>query len=94
MASNEWLDLVNKDNGNIDDNFKPESWMCDNYSWLKDLKLSQIIVPASHDAATGVLQSLTKLARAGSVQTQFHTIRRQLELGIRLFDLRTCLRTC
>ena len=62
--------------------------MGDARSLLKELTLRQILWPGSHDARMHVARDLTMYATAGNTVTQLHSIREQLDLGVRLFDVR------
>ena len=68
------------------------NWMHDNLSWLGKKKLIDVCMPASHDAAMGVRNYITPFAAWGSTQTQLLTIREQLEMGVRYFDIRPSIR--
>jgi hypothetical protein len=62
--------------------------MKDERPQLKDLTLRDVMWPGSHDAGMSFAKDLTLGASTGNVVTQMHTIREQLDLGIRLFDIR------
>ena len=66
------------------------------YAWMsrllqefpdEDIKLSDICLPGSHDAGMYILRSC-KLGNACNTQTQELNMKRQLEAGYRIFDLR------
>jgi hypothetical protein len=61
------------------------TWMGDLASCLQDHKLSQIVIPGSHDSLTYSIASATD---AGYATTQDQTITQQLNDGMRAFDIR------
>ena len=74
------------------DDYKPKG--VDNSQWMKSLADSRLVadlsLPGSHDACTAdgwYYKDLGKLAEA-SAKTQDLTIREQLKVGMRVFDLR------
>jgi hypothetical protein len=54
----------------------------------RDIALTDICLPASHDAAMYLTQHCTAFANTGNTQTQYLPMQQQLEAGLRLFDLR------
>ena len=61
----------------------------DYQNWMQPLDdnlfLSRLSIPGAHDAATS---SCSSSGMTGSAHTQTYTIARQLERGVRIFDLR------
>ncbi len=53
-----------------------------------DITLTQICLPASHDAGMYLTQHCTAFANTGNTQTQYLRMANQLESGIRMFDIR------
>ena len=73
--------------------YNPANWIGDNLLPLKpDAKLRDIIIPGAHDAGMSVLTAAggkdLSIINECNTLTQLHTIREQLEAGIRMFDLR------
>ena len=74
-------------------NYNPGTWMEDILMPAKgDCTLQDIVLPGSHDAGMSVLTA-TGGMQAGTINTcntltQVHSISRQLQAGIRMFDLR------
>jgi|GEM_PF-1363075 len=64
---------------------KNEHWMADNWDFIKDKKLAEIVIPGTHDS--GTYQMAWGLASA-TAKTQNVSIGEQLDDGIRYFDLR------
>lgn len=64
-------------------NWPRERWMADNWSYIKDKRLDQIVIPGSHDSGTYAMTTGSALA-----QTQTASIGTQLKDGIRYFDMR------
>lgn len=60
-----------------------EHWMNDNWVHIKDKKLSELVIPGTHDSGTYLLDSGINVAK-----TQTTSIGDQLKDGIRYFDLR------
>src|SRR6185295_19822227 len=56
----------------------------------KDITLTDITVPAAHDAGTYV-QTICSVANSCNTQTQHLDISDQLKAGIRIFDIRPVL---
>jgi hypothetical protein len=54
--------------------------------------LRQLCIPGSHDSGMSQVGWHTNLAHAHNVQTQIHNVQKQLELGVRFFDLRPIFR--
>lgn len=91
----------------IDDNQPPEEEETDttpvfdvHADWMRqllyetpgnDLTLRHLCLPGSHDAGTYILQNCSVGANACNTQTQHRDTRRQLEDGIRVFDIRPVL---
>lgn len=50
--------------------------------------LSDICIPGSHDAAMYITQYCTAFANHGNTQTQYLTMKNQLEAGLRIYDVR------
>ncbi|HTU70891.1 MAG TPA: hypothetical protein VMF11_11295 [Candidatus Baltobacteraceae bacterium] len=69
-------------------NTVPTSWMQNNLAILGDLTLRRLCMPGSHDAGMSVLNAHTFFGTAANCCTQTHSIRNQLELGVRYFDIR------
>jgi hypothetical protein len=63
-------------------------WMSTMISAHPDVALTDICLPASHDAAMYMTQHCTPFANVGNTQTQYLPLKQQLEAGVRLFDLR------
>jgi len=66
----------------------PENWMQASLPLIVDRSLREICLPASHDAGMSRRTGGTLFGTESVVLTQTHTVGRQLELGIRLFDIR------
>ncbi|XP_014291092.1 uncharacterized protein [Halyomorpha halys] len=64
------------------------NWMNNNIEALGTRPLKQISIPGSHDAGMSKLDGHTAFGRACNVLTQSHSIGKQLNLGIRYFDIR------
>lgn len=62
-----------------------EHWMKDNWDYIKDKKLGQIVIPGTHDSGTYQLAWGTG---GDTAKTQINSIGDQLKDGIRYFDLR------
>jgi hypothetical protein len=75
---------------------RPESWMSDclpaGTGGLGDFFLREIVLPGSHDSGMSFCQNQSSLATEAHVVTQLITIAKQLEMGIRVFDIRPCIR--
>ncbi len=50
--------------------------------------LADICIPGSHDAAMYITQYCTAFANHGNTQTQYLTMKNQLEAGLRIYDVR------
>ena len=61
-----------------------EHWMKDNWDYIKDKKLVEIVIPGTHDSGTYNIGA----DGAGSARSQTKSIGDQLKDGIRYFDLR------
>jgi len=61
-----------------------EHWMKDNWDYIKDKKLVELVIPGTHDSGTNDLG----VDGAGTARTQTKSIADQLKDGIRYFDLR------
>lgn len=61
-----------------------EHWMKDNWSYIKDRKLTEIVIPGTHDSGTNDIG----VDGAGTARTQAKSVSDQLKDGIRYFDLR------
>lgn len=66
--------------------------------WMHDIivahpyaSLSDICIPGSHDAAMYITQYCTAFANHGNTQTQYLTMKNQLEAGLRIYDVRPVL---
>lgn len=66
----------------------PANWMSDNLALLGGRKLRDICMPGAHDAGMYCLNKPMILGTEGNTQTQTVSIQKQLELGVRYFDLR------
>ncbi len=62
-----------------------EHWMKDNWDYIKDKKLGQLVIPGTHDSGTYQLAWGTG---GDTAKTQINSIGDQLKDGIRYFDLR------
>lgn len=83
-------------------NFNLKTWMTYYWDCIKYLLLKEIIMPGTHDSATGIMSKTnaqrssdglapTVVPASAMVQwckTQDLTIAKQLEIGVRFFDLR------
>jgi len=58
----------------------------------KDLPLKSIVLPASHDSAMSICNNPTNYANDENTLTQLHNIERQLQHGIRVFDIRPVIK--
>lgn len=80
---------VNSNIGGIVPNVKAahinEHWMADNWDFIKDKKLAQIVIPGTHDSGTYQLRFGNGINVA---KTQNVSIGEQLKDGIRYLDLR------
>jgi len=77
-----------------DDKMAPEhaaGWMQHHLPVVGDLPVSQLCMPASHDAGTYRLGYHTSFGTESNVLTQTCSISDQLELGVRYFDIRPAL---
>ena len=54
----------------------------------QDIALTDICLPASHDAGMYLTQYCTAFGNSGNTQTQYLPMQQQLEAGLRLFDVR------
>ena len=54
----------------------------------QDIALTDICLPASHDAGMYLTQYCTAFGNSGNTQTQYLPMKQQLEAGLRLFDVR------
>ncbi|MCW3127248.1 MAG: hypothetical protein JWO03_2906 [Bacteroidetes bacterium] len=63
-------------------------WMHDIIMARPDASLSDICLPGSHDAAMYIAQHCTAFTNHGNTQTQYLTMKNQLEAGLRIYDLR------
>lgn len=61
-------------------------WIAELYERIKDQKLGDIVIPATHDS--GSFSGLYLPAIIGNARTQDRNLGQQLEDGIRMFDLR------
>ncbi|KAI5463729.1 hypothetical protein BGZ63DRAFT_403006 [Mariannaea sp. PMI_226] len=68
-----------------------KGWMQEHRDVLGERKLSEICLPASHDAGTYRLEHGTVGGSKGTVLTQTKSISEQLELGVRRLDIRPTL---
>lgn len=68
-----------------------EHWMKDHWEFIKEKKLSEIVIPGTHDSGTyqiyGLVIADTPIAK-NTAKTQTNSIGTQLKDGIRYFDLR------
>lgn len=68
-----------------------EHWMKDNWEFVKDKKLSELVIPGTHDSGTyqiyGLVAVDTPIAQ-NTAKTQTGSIGTQLKDGIRYIDLR------
>lgn len=63
-------------------------WMHTLVSAHYQASLSDICIPGSHDAAMYISQHCTAFANHGNTQTQYLTMKNQLEAGLRIYDVR------
>ena len=79
-------------NNNVECQFlpypNPESWMGENWGLVSDKLLASVCFPASHDSGMFGTLETTSLTTEKKVKTQEKDIERQLEQGIRMFDMR------
>lgn len=62
-----------------------EHWMKDNWEYIKDKKIAELVIPGTHDSGTyDLAPGLPKV----TAMTQINSIGDQLKDGIRYFDLR------
>lgn len=61
-----------------------EHWMKDNWEAIKDRKLTEIVIPGTHDSGTNDIGA----DGAGMARSQAKSVGEQLKDGIRYFDLR------
>ncbi|MBS1624249.1 MAG: hypothetical protein JST83_09535 [Bacteroidetes bacterium] len=66
-------------------------WMHDLVQAHPSASLSQICIPGSHDAGMYIAQYCTAFANHGNTQTQYLTMKNQLEAGLRIYDVRPVL---
>lgn len=62
-----------------------ENWMSDNWEFIKDKKLADIVIPGTHDSGT---YKLGWGSGINTAKTQHTSIGQQLKDGIRYFDMR------
>nr|XP_014284892.1 uncharacterized protein LOC106686227 [Halyomorpha halys] len=62
--------------------------MKDNIGWLGERTLKEICLPGTHNSGMSKLFGGTSFAKPCNTNNQSRNIRRQLELGIRFFDVR------
>lgn len=62
-----------------------ESWMKENWEFIKDKKFGELVIPGTHDSGT---YKLTWGTGGDTAKTQTNSIGDQLKDGIRYFDLR------
>ncbi len=73
--------------------YRPQTWMGDNYEKLKDKKLNDICISGSHDSGMSVKLGGTAFAMEANTLTQNHSIKEQLEKGVRMLDWRPVVGT-
>lgn len=87
--SNAYAAEVNSNLGGIVPNVKStganEHWMSDNWSFIKDKKLADIVIPGTHDSGT---YKLGWGSGINTAKTQNVSIGEQLKDGIRYLDMR------
>jgi hypothetical protein len=87
--SNAYAAEVNSNVGGIVPNVKStgtnEHWMSDNWNFIKDKKLADIVIPGTHDSGT---YQLGWGSGINSAKTQNVSIGEQLKDGIRYLDMR------
>ncbi len=80
-AANQTADLCHAQPNTCD-------WMHDLVASHPQASLSEICIPGSHDAAMYIAQYCTAFANHGNTQTQYLTMKNQLEAGLRIYDVR------
>jgi hypothetical protein len=66
-------------------------WMNELITAHPDVTLSDICLPGSHDAAMYITQHCTAFTGPANTQTQYLTMKNQLEAGLRIYDVRPVL---
>lgn len=67
------------------------NWMASNLEWLGEKTLKELCIPGTHNSGMNKLFGGTAFAKPCNIVNQDRNIRRQLELGIRFFDIRPVL---
>ncbi|KAI9723061.1 MAG: hypothetical protein M1812_001510 [Candelaria pacifica] len=63
-------------------------WMQANSGALGPRTLRQLCLPYSHDAGMSIMTNKTSFATSNTVVTQMRSVGQQLQLGVRMFDIR------
>jgi hypothetical protein len=69
----------------------PDRWMTQLYGVLGPRQFWEIAMPGSHDAGMAYLSHITVGTTDCNTRTQYFPIARQLELGVRYFDIRPAI---
>lgn len=65
-----------------------DRWMSEQWKWIHNRPLWQYCVLGTHDAGMSKISDHTHFVTSDNTQTQSKCIRKQLEYGVRYFDLR------
>ncbi|AKJ03289.1 hypothetical protein ATI61_11848 [Archangium gephyra] len=83
--------ILSGEEGAFSSSNPPTSWMQDNLGRLGQRTLRELCMPGSHDAGMSVYTSGTAFASACNTLTQREGILKQLQFGVRYFDIRPVL---
>lgn len=64
------------------------NWMKNNMAWLGNRTLKQLCVPGTHNSGMNTFSGGTSFSRPCNTLNQSQSILKQLELGVRYFDIR------
>ena len=65
-----------------------KNWMADNISLIGGKTLGQICIPGSHDSGMSKCVAGTTMSNCANTQNHTNSVNKQLELGVRFFDIR------
>ncbi|MCJ8292686.1 MAG: hypothetical protein HRT58_22555 [Crocinitomicaceae bacterium] len=71
--------------------YSTKNWMGGNWGLIKDKVLSKICIPGSHDSGIYKLTYHTEFSDSHNTVTQYYSIGKQVNQGIREFDVRPAL---
>lgn len=80
--------IGDKHRGFITTGFDASTWMQNNLKSIGERTLQDVCMPGSHDAGMSILKSPTIGSFACNTKTQSNSIAKQLDLGVRYFDIR------